>query len=336
MNQPRVSVVMPVYNSAAYLLDAVASIIEQSMSDWELICINDGSTDDSGPLLNWLATQDRRIQVIHQENSGIVAALNRGCEMASGDWIARMDSDDIAMASRFDVQIKHMEEHSKCVVLGGSILEMDADSAPLNISSLPQTHAEIVAGLMQRRTGHFHPTTMIRADAFRRVNGYRSQYQWVEDHDLWLRLSQVGELNNLEDVVICYRQHATSVCWQRSSQQRELMNDLIEEAYQAQGATAPTELILKDSLERSAAGPGKWARAAAKGGYRKSAWKHLRQLNLSSASPGYKCRMNVEVVMRLLADSLTSRSKTKSISGIPTFADWHARWDAHQATRSAA
>ena len=300
MDDPIVSVVMPVYNAGQYLSDAVTSIIDQTFGDWEMICINDGSTDGSHQLLDQFAQQDARIRVVHQANAGIVSALNHGCELARGPLICRMDSDDIALPSRITQQLAYMRATPQCVAVGGSILEIDIDGDPLCCSRLATSHSEIIHNLLHRRTGLFHPTTMFRTEAFRAVGGYRAEYQWVEDHDLWLRMTQRGQLANLAEVVLCYRQHSSSVCWQRSAQQRELMNGLLAEAYAIRGLDLPQHLLHTGGAARTVAGPGKWARAAAKGGFPRSVAKHLKQLAQSpETSSGYLLRMTLESTLRL-------------------------------------
>lgn len=302
MREPLVSVVMPVYNAGRFLSVAVNSICAQSFSDWEMICVNDGSSDGSGRVLDELAQGDDRIRVVHQSNTGIVGALNRGCELARGPLICRMDSDDVSLPNRIQKQVAFLRAAPKCVAVGGAILEIDVDGDPLCCSRLATTHADIENNLLHRRTGLYHPTTMIRTDAFRAVGGYRAEYQWVEDHDLWLRLAQRGQLANLREVVLCYRQHSSSVCWQRSAQQRELMNRLLSEAYALRNLELPEHLLHSSQVSRTAAGPGKWARAAAKGGFPRSVAKHLMQLaRTPETSRGYLFRMALEAVLRLCA-----------------------------------
>ena len=167
---------------------------------------------------------------------------------------------------------------------------------------------------------------MIRAAAFEAVGGYRSSYEWIEDHDLWLRLAQRGALANLREVVLCYRQHASSVCWQRAHQQRELMNRLMQEAYRMRDLQAPEALWYDiEQKARAPAGPGKWARAAAKGGFARTASKHLLQLIAGEAALSYKCRMTLESLARL-GVSVPARLLTGSVrSAVPTFEAWHDR-----------
>lgn len=321
MSAPQISIVMPVYNGQRHLVDAVASIVEQSFSDWELLCVDDGSTDRTPELLDWLTEQDDRVRVLRQANTGIVGALNRGCHEARAGLICRMDCDDIALPHRLAAQKRFLDRNPDCVVVGGSILEMDADGHALGLAQLPTKHADIENNLLRRKTGHFHPTTLFRTEAFHAAGDYRREYQWVEDHDLWLRMSRQGRLANLQDCVLCYRQHAGSVCWQRSDQQRLLMNDLLAEAYQERDLELPRELIAEKTCQRSQAGPGKWARAAARGGFTKNTMKHLGRLWASDARLTYKSRMSAEATLRL-APGLTRRILTGRKLDVPQFPTW--------------
>ncbi len=320
-HEPLVSVVMPVYNAGRFLADAVNSIRKQTFGDWEMICVNDGSTDGSGQVLDEFAARDARIRIVHQANAGIVGALNRGCELACGPLICRMDGDDIAMPDRMEKQLAYLRSSPNCVAVGGSILEIDVDGDPLCCSRLATDHTDIENNLLHRRTGLFHPTAMIRTEAMHAVGGYRAAYQWVEDHDLWLRLAQRGQLANIEEVVLCYRQHASSVCWQRSAQQRELMNRLLAEAYALRNLELPEQLLQTNLTVRAAAGPGKWARAAAKGGFPRSVAKHLKQLAMNQGtSRRYLLRMTIESSLRLCA-GYPRRILSQEAIRIPQFSD---------------
>lgn len=326
MESPSVSVVMTIYNGERYLIDSLASIVEQSFQDWELLCVNDGSQDRSGEILRWFAECDPRIRILEQENAGIVQAANRGCYAANAPLICRMDCDDIAYPHRLQVQYDFMRDHPQHVAVGGAILEIDNDSDPLGLASLPTNHPNIVDNLLTRRTGLFNPASMLRKSAFEAVGGYRPEFLWVEDHDLWLRLSDEGLLHNLTDLVLCYRQHATSTCWQRASLQRELMNQLLTEAYQQRGKSVPPELLLAEkSYPKTSAGPGKWARKAAKGGHVHSTFKHLHHLLRSDSKWSYKSRMTFESLLRLIGGSPRRLIAGSPTVRVPSFPHWHAQ-----------
>lgn len=299
MTQPILSIAMPIFNAERYLVRAVSSIIEQTFADWELVAVNDGSTDQTPEILNWFAQHDERIRVIHQENRGLVGALQRTVDEARAPLIARMDADDIAMPDRLDKQLAFLRSHPSHVAVGGAILQMDADSDPLGIERLPADHEQIEANLLTRRTGMFHPTVMMRTSVMRACGGYRMEYEFIEDHDLWLRLAHRGKLANLADVVLCYRQHSTSVCWSKSNIQRERMNHLLREAYSVRNRHMPEGLVMESSVRRSRAGHGKWARMAAKSGSPKIAWKHLAEMWREPTELKYRLRMTGEILARL-------------------------------------
>ena len=319
--KPLVSVVMPVYNGGEFLVDAVASILEQSFEDWELICVNDGSTDGSAQKLEALAQIDSRLRILHQTNWGIVSALNRGCKAARGELICRLDCDDIAFPDRLQKQVDYMQSHPKCIVVGGGILEIDSNNTPLAITRLPKDHHQIIRNLLHRQTGHFHPTTMFRRGAFEAAGRYRKSFEWIEDHDLWLRMETHGQLANLDELLICYRQHASSVCWQRSAQQRELMNSLLYQEYARRELGPPPAELINSSKPRSMAGPGKWARVAARGGFPRSAISLLRQLWKTDRPLTYRCRMTAEVIVRIMTG--LPRAFSQPTIYVPTFTQWH-------------
>ncbi len=256
-SSPKVSILLPIYNAERFVEAALRSMMTQTYQDWEMICVNDGSRDTSGAIADRLANEDSRIRVVHQTNCGLVRSLNRGIDMVRGPYVARMDADDIAMPDRLAQQVAYLDSQSQCVAVGGAILKIDVDSDPLGIDRLPQQHMDIERALLERRTGLFHPTTMLRTDALRSVGGYRPQYEMVEDHDLWLRLAERGQLANLSSVVLCYRLHAGSICWQRASRQRTLMNQLLEETYAKRGLVMPQDLLRSED-GGVARRPGKW------------------------------------------------------------------------------
>ena len=326
MSRPAISVVMPVYNGQDYVLDAVASIAEQSFRDWELLCVNDGSSDRTAEILDWFASQDPRVRVIHQQNTGLVGALNHGFDQARAELVMRMDHDDLALPDRMQRQYRFMQQNSDCVVCGGAIMEMDSDGDLLGSSSLPLEHDNIVADLLHRRTGHFHPTTLIRANAFQRTGGYRDEFKHIEDHDLWLRMSKLGRLVNLPDVVLCYRLHAASVCWTQADFRRERMNALMEQAYAELDREIPEGVLVDTTVKRQPAGPGKWARAAARRARHTTAWKHCRQLWGSDAAMSYKLRMTAEVAIRIAAGYVKANSDENQLEEAPQFPEWHRRF----------
>jgi hypothetical protein len=175
--------------------------------------------------------------------------------------------------------------------------------------------------LLNRETALIHPSVMIRHEILKMTGGYRSKFQWVEDHDLWLRISKLGKLANLPDVVIAYRQHASSICWQRSNSQRELMNQLLQEAYADRGLECPASCMIETSNLRSKAGSGKWARMAARGGFGQTAVKHLRKMWHEQHPLSYKFRMTADSLLRLPGGMLRTWMSDNSTT-LPDLNSW--------------
>jgi glycosyltransferase involved in cell wall biosynthesis len=239
MNAPRVSVIMPVYNAQAYLDASVRSILAQTLSDFELICIDDGSTDASLGILRRFEREDARVRVITRPNTGIVGALNDGLAAARGELIARMDADDVSLPTRFAQQVDYLDAHSDVVALGAWVVEVDAYRSPLHERQTPTLHEAIDAAHMAGHGGQIaHPSVMMRAAALRSVGGYRSCCEWAEDLDLFLRLAEVGRLANLPSVLLHYRQHSANVCFTRQKQQRAAIARAIDDAAARRGVIA--------------------------------------------------------------------------------------------------
>jgi glycosyltransferase involved in cell wall biosynthesis len=192
---------MPSYNSAPYLKEAVESILGQSFHDFELIIVDDGSTDNSPGLLAQYAARDRRIRILRNDvNRGIVFALNRGLEMCRGEYLVRMDADDIAMPDRLERQIAFMDAHPDVAALGASLRYIDAGGQDMN----RVRHCAIRKSLsLTAQTPLLHPTVVMRRAVLRQHGlRYQERYRYAEDYYLWLQLSRFGKLAALDDVVI--------------------------------------------------------------------------------------------------------------------------------------
>lgn len=202
---PAISVVLSVLNGERYLRNALDSILRQSFDDFEFIIIDDGSNDGTPQIVEEYAKADGRIRAFHQETKGLIVSLNRGCEMACGRYIARMDSDDIALPDRFERQIAFLEQHADVAALGGAVEFINAAGQGIGLSSNPVSHAEIRAALLDANV-LWHPTVVIRRDGFFAVGGYRNVLS-AEDYDLWLRIGDRFALANLPQAILKYRLH---------------------------------------------------------------------------------------------------------------------------------
>lgn len=218
--RPRVSVLLPVYNAERHLGLAVRSILEQTFSDFELLVLDDGSKDASLRILQEFAAEDGRVRVTSRENRGLVSTLNELLELAQGDYLARMDSDDIARPERLDLQVSFLDSHPDVVCVGGTHGLIDEEGRFLTTLKVPLSDAEIQEKILRGHGAICHPTAMIRTDALRQLNGYDPQMRHCEDLDLWLRLGEMGKLANLAQTVLDYRLDAKSVSAQNGQEQR--------------------------------------------------------------------------------------------------------------------
>jgi glycosyltransferase involved in cell wall biosynthesis len=235
---PILSVLMPVYNAERYVAEAVDSILAQTFHDFEFLIINDGSTDGSGAILSRYAERDPRIRLVSRPNIGIVGTLNQLVEMARGEFLGRMDADDIALPDRFKLQVDYLRAHPECLAVGSRVLAVDAEGDPLCEWSCEQTHEEITAELLSTRghNGIIHPAVMMRREAVLAVGKYREFF--VEDKDLFLRLGEHGLLANLPQVLLHYRQNPSSVCNASGNHRASLdqsVHRVVLEAYERRG-----------------------------------------------------------------------------------------------------
>jgi glycosyltransferase involved in cell wall biosynthesis len=232
---PPISVLLAVYNGGRYLRAAVDSILAQTFGEFEFIIIDDGSTDGSSALLAEYAAKDSRIRLVSRPNKGLTATLNEGLALARGEFLARMDADDIALPQRFERQIAYLREHPECVLLGSRVMLVDPEGMPIRPWCHQLEHADIDTAHLNRGWPVVHPAVMMRTDAVRRVGAYRDQYNTLEDLDLFLRLAEVGKLANLPEILLHYRQHFDSVTHKKFEQQRKLRQAIYDETYARRG-----------------------------------------------------------------------------------------------------
>lgn len=209
---PAVSVLLPVYNCATFLAEALASIEAQTLTDIEIIAINDGSTDGSGSLLDEHAARDPRYCVVHRPNGGIVAALNQGLGMARGRAIARMDGDDIARPDRLERQLAVLDAEPSVVAVGSILRLIDENGTVTQTQRAPsvvrQTDLSCFPPFVRTVP---HPTLMARHEAMVALGGYRIFFPHAEDHDLLLRLAGFGRIELLGECLLDYRVHGGAV-----------------------------------------------------------------------------------------------------------------------------
>lgn len=210
MDGPIVSVVMPVYNGEPFLAEAINSILTQTFREFELLVINDGSTDRTADILERFQHSDTRIRVQHQENHGVVAARIRGCTHAHGRYIACMDADDISLPERFTQQVTYLDAHPEVGVVGGWIQIIDLQGRQ-SVVTRYATEPAVLRWQLLFQSPLCHSVSMMRRVLIEEVGGYREELQHIaEDYDLWRRMSAVSQLANIAQVLQYVRVYPSS------------------------------------------------------------------------------------------------------------------------------
>lgn len=238
---PFLTVVMSVRNGVPYLDPAIHSILAQSHGNFEFLIIDDGSTDDTAAILQRHAKADARIHILPRQDDGFLSNLNHMMRVAQGEWIARMDGDDIALPDRFARQMAHLVRHPDIVALGSTVDFIDVDGRKTGNATLPLDHDSILSTL-GTRMAICNPSVIMRRNAVLAVGGYRPPYHHSEDLNLWLRLSARGRLANLPIPLLRYRRWNGQLSHRNAiAQQRETALALLAHHERRAGRPDPTE-----------------------------------------------------------------------------------------------
>lgn len=219
---PLVSVLVPVFNAEKYVAENIQAIMKQTYQNLEILMINDGSTDHTGEILNHFSQLDRRIKVIHNtQNLGLIKTLNKGVQHAQGKYIARTDADDINPEYWIDCIVQKMEQSPEIMACGGGVTTLFTRHGNLGqlgkhvldnqVISKPLEHEQIIRSLVFECAIH-HPTVLIRKEVFSKYGlTYDERYPHAEDYKLWLEISKIGKLANIEQSCVYYRIHDNQV-----------------------------------------------------------------------------------------------------------------------------
>jgi glycosyltransferase involved in cell wall biosynthesis len=205
--QALVSVVLPVHNAAPYLRAAIESVLAQTYRLFELVIVDDGSTDGSVAIAEEYAQAHPHVRLIRNPaNLGIVQARNRAFAEAdpASAYFAVFDSDDICLPDRLQMQVDFLEAHPDHALVGGHTFVIDEDDGVVGARRYPVTHAEI-ASVITRYCPIAQPTAMIRRSALEAVGGYRDRFPRCHDYDLWLRMAARYKIANLDAFTLKYR-----------------------------------------------------------------------------------------------------------------------------------
>ena len=290
MSQPSVSVMMPVYNAERYVGKAIESILNQKFDDFELVIVNDGSTDGSLEVLQEYAARDRRVRLTSRPNAGLIGSRNELLDAARSDLVACMDADDISLPDRLERQVEYLREHPDCVLVGSRVTIIDPDGESLQIMGQHLEHDAIDQALMNGEGQIiYNPSVMFRKRVALQVGAYRRGFDPAEDLDLFLRMAEVGRLANLPEPLLQYREHLGKAGHVRVERQSVVVRHALEEAYRRRDRALP-EWLARFELRRPCVVDlhRTWAWWALGSGYvataRKHAWASMAQAPLSAAS----------------------------------------------------
>jgi len=200
---------MPVYNGAEFVVRAADSILRQTLRNLELIIIDDGSTDDTWTAIKKLTERDRRIHIFrNKSNVGIPGTSNRAISLARGRFIARQDADDWSYPDRLEKQIRYLRNHANIVAVGSQMLVVDQKGHFIRLWRVPLIHEDIDL----RHINGFglqlpHGTMVVRTEAIASIGGYREDFLQGGDHEMILRLTEIGRIANLPNVLYRYTRH---------------------------------------------------------------------------------------------------------------------------------
>ena len=216
MNFPLVSVVLPVYNAEKYIVECLESIAAQSYANWELIIINDGSTDSSEKLIEiFIKNCSNHVQYLISKHKGLPFCLNLGITHAQGKYIARMDADDVMLETRLEQQVNFMEKKPETGILGTNFVEIDENGNELGTIKMPIGN-DLIKQKFLTMCAIAHPTVMARREILI-ANKYLDKYPFPEDYELWTRLIETTNFENLQIILLKKRFHKNEITYKAGS-----------------------------------------------------------------------------------------------------------------------
>lgn len=211
---PKVSVLMPVYQGDDYLVEAVESILNQTFSDFEFLIICDDPTDETRKILDTYMQEDARVKVhYNQKREGLVNSLNKGISLAQGEYIARMDADDISLTDRIEKQVDYLDINRDISILGTDVIFINRKGESFNditVRAVP-TDPKVIKWVLLFENCIRHPTVMFRMDMCNCTGIYSIDFDHCEDYEFWLRASQKVNIANLPEKLLLLRKHRENI-----------------------------------------------------------------------------------------------------------------------------
>jgi glycosyltransferase involved in cell wall biosynthesis len=205
---PKISVVMSVYNGETYLREAIDSILNQTFTDFEFIIINDGSTDHAKQILE--SYSDPRIRLLHQENIGLTKSLNKGLKIATGEYIARMDADDISLSERFSRQVNYLDNNLHVGLIGSRYLQIDEKGVEQFEIQVPIGKENILNHLLLSGSAFCHSSMMFRKLLAQKAGFYDEAMRYAQDYDFGIRMFELCEVANFPEILQKWRYNTSS------------------------------------------------------------------------------------------------------------------------------
>ena len=222
-----VSILMPMRNAEAYIVETIQSLLDQTFSDFELIIIDDGSSDASLSMVKSFI--DGRIRILKGNMQGISAALNRGLKSAQGNFVCRCDSDDIYPKERLQSQIEWFEGHDDFIAVAGKFSSMDEKSKVIAEFKSGESECDMTPELLTGKTRTHLGTYLVRKNVLDDLGGYREYFVTAEDIDMQLRLAEKGLIGYMPENMYFYRIHDSSITHVQSLNQRSFYENLARE-----------------------------------------------------------------------------------------------------------
>ncbi len=238
---PKVTVLMPVYNGEKYLRKAIESILNQTFKDFEFLIINDGSTDRTKEII--LSYRDQRIVYLeNEENIGLTKSLNKGLKIAKGEYIARMDGDDVSLPERLEKQVEFLDRNSDYVLVGSDCTVLDESGKKIRTDLSILSNSTLKAALALKNCFK-HGSVMFRKDTFFSAEGYDENFYCTQDYDLWTRMVKKGSVCNLPEVLFYRREHSKSIGSLNSYKQTENADIIRKKYWDSFGFWGPAPLF---------------------------------------------------------------------------------------------
>lgn len=239
----KISVLLSVYNGSEWLEECIQSVLKQSYESIEFIIIDDGSIDSSRDIIDKYSNKDSRIVKLYKKNTGLADSLNIGLGIATGEWIARIDADDICESNRLESLLEKVRNSNGNVLIGSSHFVINEKGEILSIVEYPESNQELRKRLYHRGAFYSHSSVIYRRDIVKKIGGYRGVVKKAEDYDLWLRLSECGNIASVKQPLVRIRKHANQVSNEKAGLQqiRDSYLALVSHYLRKSGGVDPLE-----------------------------------------------------------------------------------------------